>query len=367
MAATGCAIGLVGLPNAGKSTVFNALTKAHAEVAGYPFSTKSSNTGTANLPDERLFALAKAVKAERVVPTAVKFVDVAGLVKGASLGEGLGNTFLGVIRDVDALAHIVRCFDDPDVAHVLGGADPVRDIEIVNLELILADLAVVERRLGKVGRQAKSGGREALAEVELLMKVKAALEQGAPARSLRLQPDELMILAPNPLLTMKPLIYVANISEEDLETPNVFAQAVKAHARKEGVEALVISAKIESELAELSEEEADSFLAEMGLLESALDRLVVAAYKLLKLITFFTIESQETKAWTIFEGASASDAAGKIHSDMERGFVKAEVAKWKDVTELGSWQAVREDGRLLVEGRDYRVCDGDVILFKFAA
>lgn len=367
MTASGCAIGLIGLPNSGKSTLFNALTRAHAEVAGYPFSTKSSNVGTAVLLDDRLQRLAEAVEAQRVVPEAVTFIDVAGLVKGASEGEGLGNQFLGYIRDVDALAHVVRCFDEPDVAHIYGDIDPVRDIETVSLELILADLTVLERRWGKVARQAKSGDRDAKEEQQLLFEIREALERGEPVRSLALRPEQRDILAATPLLTAKPLIYIANVAEDELAEDGDLEGRVAEQAKQEGVEAITMSARIESELAELDSNEADNFLEDLGLPASALTRLVVAAHRLLGLITFFTIESQETKAWTIRDGASAVEAAGAIHSDMERGFIKAEVAQWQDVVNSGSWQGLRESGHLLIEGRDYRVRDGDVMLFKFAA
>lgn len=360
-------VGIIGLPNVGKSTLFNAVTRAGALVDAYPFTTTSQNVGVAKVLDERLERIAAAVSPERVVPATIKFVDIAGLVRGASKGEGLGNQFLGFIRSVDAVTHVVRCFKDGNIPHVEGKLDPLFDIETVNLELALADLSTVEKRIGKVSRQAKGGAREAAAELKLLEKVKAALDQGQLVRDMELSGEEREILFPLNLLTAKPIVYVANISEEDLPDFNTaLAGEVKKYAESEKASVVAVCAKLEAEIAELEGEEAKAFLEDVGLTESGLDRLVKASYKLLGLITFFTIESNECRAWTVKEGTKAPQAAGKIHTDMERGFVKAEVVNWADLVSAGSFHHAREQGHLLVEGREYVVRDGDVILFKFA-
>lgn len=361
-------VGIIGLPNAGKTTLFNALTNAGAEVAAYPFTTIGSNVGIAEVPDERLHQIAKVVSSEKVVPATVRFVDIAGLVRGASRGEGLGNQFLGHIREVDAIAHVVRCFESPTVSHVEGGVDPQRDIEVVELELILADLKVAEAALEKVEKKAKSGDKEALKRADALSRAKRALEAGKLLKSSDLGDEDRKALAGISFLTDKPVIYVANATESEIggsEGPAV--SKVKEMAKARRAESVEICAKLEEELADLSDEEANEYLAAIGLEERGLDRLAEAAYRLLNLVTFFTIESGECRAWPVKAGTKAPAAAGKIHTDMERGFIKAEVVPWRVLVESGSFAAAREKGLLLVEGKEYVVRDGDVILFKFAA
>ena len=361
-------VGIVGLPNAGKSTLFNAITKAGAEIGNYPFTTVDSNVGVAEVRDERLSKVAEIVKCKRMVATHIKFVDIAGLVKGASRGEGLGNRFLSYIREVDAIAHIVRCFLDENVSHIEGSINPISDIETVNLELILADLAVVKKRLEKVNRHAKAGDKVFLHQKEILEKAKDVLEKGLSARSAGFSTEEVQFLSSDgSLLTLKPVIYIANISETDIEKDGSLAKQVADFAKKDGSEAIIISAKLESELAELADDETRIFMEDMGLKELGLDKLVHASYKLLGLITFFSTESNECRAWTVKKGAKAPQAAGKIHTDMERGFIKAEVVHYEDLIKAGSLHAAREQGHLLFEGREYVVQDGDVITFKFSA
>jgi len=351
----------------GKSTLFNAITKAGAECANYPFCTIEPNVGVVAVPDERLEKLAEIEQPDKVTPTTIEFVDIAGLVKGASRGEGLGNKFLSHIREVDAVVHVVRCFDDPNVVHVDGNVDPIRDIEIINLELIFADLESLDKRLERVKRLAKLGSKESFGEVSVLEKVKEALEQNKPVRSLELSPEEQEIVKQLFLLSSKPVIYVANISEEDLMSgdENEYVKKVKEYAAKEEAEVITIAAKLEAELAELAEEEKQEMLAAYGLKEPGLNKLIKSCYKLLGLITFFTLESKDIRAWTVKKGTKAPQAAGKIHSDFERGFIRAEVMAYDDLVALGSQQAVREKGLLRLEGKEYVVKDGDVILFRF--
>ena len=361
-------LGIVGLPNVGKSTLFNSLTKAGAESANYPFCTIDPNIGVVAVPDERLKLLGDMYQSKKVTPAVIEFVDIAGLVKGASKGEGLGNQFLSNIREVDAIVHVVRCFEDANVVHVDGSVNPLRDIETINLELIFSDLEVLERRLAKVGKAARMDKTYAK-EFSLLERVKEHLESGKPAKTVELQDeDELAIMKEFNLLTYKPVIYAANVAEEDLAddgSSNTMVAEVKELALSENSEVFVICAQIEQEISELEEDEKAMFLEDLGLSESGLEKLIRASYKLLGLMSFLTAGEDETRAWTIKIGTKAPQAAGKIHSDFERGFIKAEVVNYKDLLEQGSLTAAREKGLVGMEGKDYVVKDGDVILFRF--
>jgi GTP-binding protein YchF len=359
--------GVVGLPNVGKSTLFNAITQAGAESANYPFCTIDPNVGVVEVPDERLTRLTEIVVPKKVVPTAFEFVDIAGLVKGASRGEGLGNKFLANIREVDAIAHVVRCFEDGNITHVSGSVDPVRDIETINLELILADLESVEKRIDRVKKSLKSGEKKAQQEHDLLVRLIEAFEGEKPARSLEITDEEQILIRELHLLTNKPVLYVANVGEDEITDvdQNQHVQKVKEFAVHEGAEVVVISAKVESEIAELEGEDKEMFLEELGIKESGLDQLIKASYKLLGLYTYFTAGVQEVRAWTIRKGMKAPQAAGVIHTDFERGFIRAEVVHYDDLVGAGSMNAAKEKGLLRLEGKDYVVRDGDVMHFRF--
>ena len=361
-------LGIVGLPNVGKSTLFNALTSAKALVANYPFATIEPNTGIVQVPDPRLDALASIVNPQRTVPAAVEFVDIAGLVKGASEGEGLGNQFLANIREVDAIVHVVRCFDDPDVQHVMGAIDPVRDREIINIELGLADLASVEKRLDKTARTARSGDLQAKIEQRLLESLQRALAAGQPARRIVPTDEEAPIYRSFNLLTAKPVLYAANVAEGEISRGNRLVDALRtALARDhETAEVVTFSAQVEAELAELDPEDRSEFLGSLGLEESGLDRLAHAAYHLLGLQSYFTAGEKEVRAWTIHRGDKAPTAAGVIHSDFEKGFIRAETVAYDDFIRVGGWKAAREQGLARAEGKEYLVQDGDVMLFRFS-
>ena len=361
-------LGIVGLPNVGKSTLFNSLTKAGAESANYPFCTIDPNVGVVTVPDERLNLLGDFYKSKKVTPAVIEFVDIAGLVKGASKGEGLGYQFLANIREVDAIVHVVRCFEDSNVVHVDGSIDPLRDIETINLELVFSDLEILERRIAKVTKTARMD-KEAAKELAFLEKVKAHLEEGQLAITLETEnEDEDAWLATYNLLTAKPVIYAANVAEDDIADDganNQYVQAVREYAAKQNSEVFVICAQIEEEISELDEDERKMFLEDLGLTESGLEKLVRASYHLLGLMSFLTAGEDETRAWTIKIGTKAPQAAGKIHTDFERGFIKAEVVNYQDLLDCGSYAGAREKGLVRMEGKEYVVQDGDVILFRF--
>lgn len=361
-------LGIVGLPNVGKSTLFNSLTKAGAESANYPFCTIDPNVGIVTVPDERLKLLGDLYHSKKVTPAVIEFVDIAGLVKGASKGEGLGNQFLSNIREVDAIVHVVRCFEDTNIVHVDGSIDPVRDIETINLELVFSDIEILERRIAKTAKAARMD-KTLAKELKLLERVKAHLEDGKLAKTFELEDeDEEEWFKGYNLLTAKPVIYAANVSEDDLADDganNKFVQEVRENAKEEGCEVFVICAQIEQEIAELDDEEKAMFLEELGLKESGLEKLIKASYSLLGLLSYLTAGEDETRAWTIKKGTKAPQAAGKIHSDFERGFIRAEVVNYQDLLDCGSLSAAKEKGLVGLEGKEYVVKDGDVILFRF--
>lgn len=364
---TNLEVGIVGLPNVGKSTLFNAITKAGVEAANYPFCTIEPNVGVVEVPDDRLPFLAEMYNSKKILPSAMRFVDIAGLVKGASQGEGLGNKFLAHIRQVDAVVQVIRCFADENITHVEGNLDPLRDIEIINTELCLADLDTLDKRQERAQKQLRTGDKKVQAELLVLEKIRTLLEQALPARQASLTEDEEFLIRDLNLLTLKPILYVANIDEGEAAAAddNHYVKLLREYARSEEAETITISAKLESEIAELADQEAKDFLLELGLSESGLDKLIKSSYKLLGLITFLTAGPQETRAWTIRQGTKAPQAAGKIHSDIERGFIRAEIVSFTDLAESGSYNVAREKGLVRLEGKDYVMRDGDVTNFRF--
>ncbi|TDM10434.1 redox-regulated ATPase YchF [Macrococcus lamae] len=359
--------GIVGLPNVGKSTLFNAITKAGALAANYPFATIDPNVGIVEVPDYRLDNLTELVKPKKTVPTAFEFTDIAGIVKGASKGEGLGNKFLSHIRDVDAICQVVRAFDDENITHVSGKVDPIDDIEVINMELILADLESVEKRYARVQKMAKQKDKEAVAEEAVLSIVKEALENEQPVRSIEFTPEQLKVVKGMHLLTAKPMLYVANVSEDDLVSgdENDYLKAIKNYAENEGSEVIVISAKIEEELAALDEEDKKEYLADLGIEEAGLDKLIRASYHLLGLATYFTAGEQEVRAWTFRHGMTAPQCAGIIHTDFERGFIRAETVSYDDLVDNKGMTGAKEAGKVRLEGKEYLMKDGDVVHFRF--
>lgn len=359
--------GIVGLPNVGKSTLFNAITKQKILAANYPFATIDPNVGVVVVPDERLDFLNDLYKPKSLVPTTIEYTDIAGLVKGASVGEGLGNKFLSHIREVDAIIEVVRCFDNGDIIHVEGEVDPIRDIEIINLELMLADLEVINNRIGKIGKKASmSKDKEVMREVNILNTLKESLEKNIPIRRLEFDDEELKIVKSFNLLTIKPIIYMTNVSEEDLLTDgNDYVNKVREYAALENSEVVVVSAKIESELVDLSDEERTEFLNDLGISENGLDKLIKATYKLLGLETYFTAGADEVRAWTFRKGMKAPACAGIIHSDFEKGFIRAEVMSYDDLKEYGTELKVKEAGKMRLEGKEYQMQDGDICYFRF--
>jgi GTP-binding protein YchF len=362
----GFSLGIVGLPNVGKSTIFNALSKAGAEVSNYPFCTKDKNAGVVEVPDPRVAKVAELMKSPKAIPTIIEFVDIAGLVKGASKGEGLGNQFLSYVREVDAIAHVVRCFEDPNIAHVDGSVDPKRDIETIHTELALADLATVGKKLRSVKNQTKTGDKKALKEVAILEKIEAHLNSGKPVRTAKLPEEERIAIKDLHLLTEKPVLYVINIGEAQIgAAADSQSKTVADMAKAEGAGVVAISGKLESELGELSQGEAEAYEKEVGLTELGLPKLIRAGYELLNLITFFTSNEKETRAWTVQKGTKAPRAAGKVHTDMERGFISAEIIHYDDLIKAGSHAKAKELGIARTEGKGYAIKDGDIAYFRF--
>jgi len=359
--------GIVGLPNVGKSTLFNAITKKNILAANYPFATIDPNVGVVVVPDVRLQTLTDLYIPERTIPTSFEFTDIAGLVKGASLGEGLGNKFLSHIREVDAIVEVVRCFEDENIIHVDGSVAPIRDIEVINVELVLSDLEIIQNRINKIGKKAKmTNNKEELKELDLLTRIKESLEQNIPVRKLTFDKEEQKIISSFSLITAKPIIYVANVREIDINNgTNEYVEQVKEYAKKENSEVVMICAKIESELSELPDDEKELFLSELGIKESGLDQLVKKTYSLLGLATYFTAGSDECRAWTFKKGMTAPECAGIIHSDFERGFIKAEIMSYDDLANYKTEKAVKEAGKVRLEGKDYIMQDGDICYFRF--